>query len=63
MNLVIEDWKGKIEWSKLAEYSLFENISLIVALSGIAVGGVLAGIAIMRLIRDYFDKRKSENLD
>lgn len=63
MNLVIEDWKGKIEWSKLAEYSFFEYISLIVALSGIAVGGVLAGIAIMRLMKDYLDKRKSENLD
>ncbi|WP_191561598.1 hypothetical protein [Metabacillus idriensis] len=63
MNLVIEDWKGKIEWSMLAEYSLFEYISLIVALSGIAVGGVLAGIAIIKLMKDYLDKRKSENLD
>ncbi|MDQ0859590.1 hypothetical protein [Bacillus sp. V2I10] len=63
MNLVIEDWRGKIEWSKLAGYSVFEYISLVVALSGIAVGSVLAGIAIMRLLKDYFDKGKSENLD
>ncbi|MGG4489028.1 hypothetical protein [Metabacillus idriensis] len=63
MNLVIEDWRGKIEWSKLAGYSVFEYISLVVALSGIAVGSALAGLAIMRLLKDYFDKRKSENLD
>jgi hypothetical protein len=63
MNLVIEDWKGSISWSKLANYSVFEYISLVVALSGIAVGSVLAAIAIMRLLKDYLQKRKSDGID
>ncbi|WP_203290187.1 MULTISPECIES: hypothetical protein [Metabacillus] len=63
MNLVIEDWKGSISWNKLANYSIFEYISLVVALSGIAVGSILAVIAIMRLLKDYLQKRKSDGID
>ncbi|WP_051052275.1 hypothetical protein [Paenibacillus sonchi] len=37
MNQVIEDLKGKIEWSKMLEYSPFEYLALFVALTGIAV--------------------------
>lgn len=41
MNLVIEDWKGKTDWSKVTGYSFFEWISLLTALTGIALSGIL----------------------
>ena len=41
MNLVIEDWKGKTDWSKVPSYSFFEWISLITALTGIGLAGIL----------------------
>lgn len=37
MNLVIEDWKGFTDWSKVPGYSFFEWISLVTALSGIGL--------------------------
>jgi len=41
MNLVIEDWKGKTDWSKVPGYSFFEWISLITALAGISLSVIL----------------------
>lgn len=41
MNLVIEDWKGKTDWSKVPGYSFFEWISLITALAGISLSIIL----------------------
>lgn len=41
MNLVIEDWKGKTDWSKVPGYSFFEWISLITALVGISLSIIL----------------------
>lgn len=41
MNLVIEDWKGKTDWSKVPGYSFFEWISLITALAGISLSAIL----------------------
>ncbi|MET1012915.1 MAG: hypothetical protein ABWX61_00200, partial [Paenisporosarcina sp.] len=43
MNLVIEDWKGKTDWSKVPGYSFFEWISLITALTGITLSVILLG--------------------
>ena len=43
MNLVIEDWKGKTDWSKVSGYSFFEWISLITALAGISLSFILLG--------------------
>jgi len=41
MNLVIEDWKGKTDWSNVPGYSFFEWISLITALTGISLSIIL----------------------
>ena len=41
MNLVIVDWKGKTDWSKVPGYSFFEWISLITALAGISLSVIL----------------------
>ena len=41
MNLVIEDWKGFTDWSKVPGYSFFEWIALIVALTGIGLSFLL----------------------
>ncbi len=45
MNLVIEDWKGQSNWSKVVEYSFFEWVSLITALVGISLSVILLGTA------------------
>lgn len=59
MNLVIEqDWKGNINWSQAASYSFFEYIALFVALSGIALGGVLGIVTVYKWIKE---KIKSNN--
>ncbi len=41
MNLVIEDWKGKTDWSKVPGYSFFEWISFITAVAGISLSVIL----------------------
>lgn len=57
MNLVIEDWKGNIDWAKLGDYSLFEYISLTVAVSGIALGIAMAIGAVFKLVKEFQKKR------
>ncbi|WJH32373.1 hypothetical protein N6H14_18445 [Paenibacillus sp. CC-CFT747] len=52
MNQVIEDLKGKIDWSKLLEYSVFEYIALVVAFSGIIVSFGLSINVIYKWTRD-----------
>lgn len=62
MNLVIEDWKGKTDWSKVPGYSFFEWICLIVALSGISLAAILLVFvsikAVSKKIRKYKRERK-----
>lgn len=62
MNLVIEDWKGKTDWSKVPGYSFFEWISLIVALSGISLAVILlvfvTNKAVWKKVRKYKHERK-----
>jgi hypothetical protein len=59
MNLVIEqDWKGRINWSQAASYSIFEYIALFVALSGITLGGVLGIITVYKWIKEKVKSRE-----
>ncbi|WP_075617402.1 hypothetical protein [Paenisporosarcina indica] len=57
MNLVIEDWKGKTDWSKVPGYSFFEWISLITAVVGISLSIILmastGGKGIWKKIRKW----------
>lgn len=57
MNLVIEDWKGKTRWGKIPEYSLFEHISLFVALTGIAISMILGIVALKKWIKEQRSKK------
>ncbi|RFU66811.1 hypothetical protein [Bacillus sp. V59.32b] len=57
MNLVIEDWKGKIRWSKIPDYSFFEYISLFVALSGIVISAILGVVALEKWIKEQRSKK------
>ncbi|TYP79845.1 hypothetical protein [Paenibacillus methanolicus] len=52
MNQVIEDLKGDIDWSKLAEYSVFEYIALFITLTGLIVGIALAVIVAFRWVSE-----------
>ncbi|MFC0271436.1 hypothetical protein ACFFIX_08210 [Metabacillus herbersteinensis] len=61
MNLVVEDWKGNIDWSKLLQYSVFEYISLFIAISGITVGFLLGLIALYKMAKEYYFKEKKNN--
>ncbi|PLT35823.1 hypothetical protein [Bacillus sp. V5-8f] len=58
MNLVIEDWKGKIGWAKIPDYSFFELISLFVALSGIIISAILGIISLKNWLKE---KRSRQN--
>ncbi|HWO98852.1 MAG TPA: hypothetical protein VNM45_21565 [Bacillus sp. (in: firmicutes)] len=62
MNLIIEDWKGKIDWTKLTTYSLFEYISFAVAVSGILLGIAMAIGAVFKLVKEFRKKRDNEEL-
>jgi succinate dehydrogenase hydrophobic anchor subunit len=58
MNQVIEDLKGKIDWSKMLEYSVFEYIALFITFTGIIVGFALAFIVIYRWLKRWLKNRK-----
>jgi hypothetical protein len=60
MNLVIEDWKGRTDWSALRDYSLFEYISFAVAISGIVLGIGMAAEAIFKLVKELKKKRNGD---
>ncbi|WP_391205251.1 hypothetical protein [Psychrobacillus sp. L4] len=56
MNLAIDDWKGKTDWSKVTHYSFFEWISLITALTGIALSAILLASTGGKLIWEKYRK-------
>ena len=63
MNLIIDDWKGKYDWSKIAKYSLLEWISLITAVGGIAITLVVVGIYVVNKIRAFLRKQKRKRYE
>lgn len=58
MNQVIEDFKGPIDWSKMQQYSIFEYIALIVALTGILISFGLAFGVVWKWAKDVAKKRR-----
>ncbi|MFB5087613.1 hypothetical protein PGC35_10380 [Psychrobacillus sp. PGGUH221] len=61
MNLIIEDWKGKTDWSKVSGYSFFEWISLLTALIGISLSVLLLTTEGIKGIRNIYRKRKRDS--
>lgn len=59
MNLVIQNWEGKIKWDKVLHYTIFEDIALLVALSGIGISSVIAIQAVKSYIKEK--KRNKKN--
>ena len=55
MNLVIEDWKGKMDWAKMNDYSVFEWIAVLVTTTGVAVSLILGLI----FLKDWMVEKKS----
>ena len=62
MNQVIDDLKGKIDWSKMIEYSPFEYLALFVTMSGILVSVVLTLRALFYEIKRRH-RKKHKDLD
>lgn len=61
MNLVIEDWKGFMDWGKAPGYSFFEWVALVVALSGIALSFLLIVTTIATTIKKKYRRyRRSQ---
>lgn len=60
MNLVIEDWKGKTDWTKVPGYSFFEWIALIISLSGISLAIALIGYTGGKGVYDRYRKWKRD---
>ncbi len=63
MNLVIDDWKGKTDWSKIPGYSFFEWISLIIAISGISVSAILLMTVGARALGKKYRKWKRNRIN
>ncbi|GGA38329.1 hypothetical protein [Psychrobacillus lasiicapitis] len=61
MNLVIEDWKEDFNWSSVFNYTFFEWITLVTALSGIALSTTLLISTSGKGIRDKYRKWKREH--
>ncbi|MBU8688915.1 hypothetical protein KM918_16495 [Priestia megaterium] len=54
MNLVIQNWEGEIKWDKILHYTIFEDIALLVALSGIGISSVMA----IQAVKSYIKEKK-----
>jgi hypothetical protein len=54
MNLVISKLKGNIHWDSMKQFSIFEYIALIVALSGILISISLGVSSLWNLLKDRF---------
>lgn len=54
MNLVISKLKGNINWDSMKQFSIFEYIALIVALSGILISISLGVSSLWNLLKDRF---------
>ncbi|MNE89648.1 hypothetical protein D3C80_1870840 [compost metagenome] len=59
MNQVIEDLKGRIDWSKALDYSPFEYLALFVTFTGIAVSIFLT----LRELWNGFRSRRRKRFD
>lgn len=57
MNHIIEDLKGRIEWSKMLEYSPFEYLALLLTFTGILVSILLTLKELWNGIRSRRRKR------
>ncbi|NGY85080.1 hypothetical protein F6Y05_00270 [Bacillus megaterium] len=56
---MIQNWEGKIKWDKVLHYTIFEDIALLVALSGIGISSVIAIQAVKSYIKEK--KRNKKN--
>ena len=61
MNLVIKDWESPTGWKAFSSYTIFEWVSLITAVSGIALSGVLIFTTVRKLIISKIRMKKSDN--
>ena len=59
MNLVIEDWASPSGWKALSTYTIFEWISLVTALSGIALSVYLTFTTIGKTVLGKLRQKKS----
>ncbi|WP_201317616.1 hypothetical protein [Paenibacillus sp. EPM92] len=57
MNLVVEDLKEPTDLSRFANYSAFQYMALLVAMTGIAVAFGLGIVTIVRLVREWRKSR------
>ncbi|SES30846.1 hypothetical protein [Psychrobacillus sp. OK032] len=62
MNLVIEEWKGDVDWSKVLDYSFFEWVTLVTALTGIALSATLLVSTAGKGIWNRYRKWKRDNI-
>lgn len=58
MNLVIEEWKGSLNWFSVLNYSIFEWIAFLTALTGIGLSLILVVQYSYRWIKNRYRKSK-----
>jgi Mg2+ and Co2+ transporter CorA len=61
MNLVIKDWESPTGWKAFSSYTIFEWVSLITAVSGIVLSGLLIFSTVRKLVVNKIRKYRSDN--
>lgn len=63
MNVVIDDWKGSIDWSKLGGYTFFEWIAWILGITGIALSFTIVGRTAYRALKTFRRKYRRKKYE
>jgi Mg2+ and Co2+ transporter CorA len=61
MNLVIKDWESPTGWKAFSSYTIFEWVSLITAVSGIVLSGLLIFSTVRKLVVNKIRQYRSDN--
>lgn len=56
MNVVIDDWKGSVDWSKLFGYTFFEWVAWVLGITGIALSFTIVGRTMFKAVRIFLQK-------
>ncbi|MBS7345790.1 MAG: hypothetical protein KIG60_09135 [Caryophanon sp.] len=63
MNVVIDDWKGSIDWGKLAGYTVFEWIAWVLGITGIVLSFTIVGRTAYRGLQTFGRKYRRKKYE
>lgn len=63
MNVVIDDWKGSVDWGKLAGYTMFEWIAWVLGITGIVLSFTIVGRTAYRALQTFRRKYRRKKYE